>query len=367
MAGIIFCDGFLTTPNSNAVNSCYNWNYRGGTQRIESTGTRTGGYCKRLGDATASTSGCGRNLGANYSELWIGFAIYLSSATTISGNPLLSANDGSETAQQVRVVMVPPPFPNQWKFALQKPDGTNIQIGTTALSSNQWYYVELYLLIHGSAGKSIMKLWDLSGDIRGRGVTPTEEWNLTGIDTQATANAYTNYIRFWDYAYSGSSSNRLDDVYVADDQFQGPVRIYRNLPTGDGDLSQWTPLAGAHYTNVDEAPTTTTRDDSDTSYNSAGTNEYRDLYTFPSFEPDGRVRCVQAEYSAREDAGLSSQLIPIVKSDGTVYEGSGVAMSSTYVIPTAVLKPWPLDPALSYRWTGPTIDAAQWGQEALIP
>ena len=29
MAGIIFMDGFLTTPYSNAVNSAYLWNYRG--------------------------------------------------------------------------------------------------------------------------------------------------------------------------------------------------------------------------------------------------------------------------------------------------------------------------------------------------
>jgi hypothetical protein len=249
-------------------------------------------------------------------------------------------------------------------LALQLHNGTSaLATGSTTLSLDQWYYLLWYLKADGSAGASSLSLYDLSGDITGTGVTPTEEWNVSGVDTQSTANAYVNRFRIWAYHHSNGNTY-IDDLYVADDQFQGPVRIYPAAVTGDGAANQWTRSSGSNnYEMVDDA--LASAGDGDSTYNSSNTGGQQELYTHAGITPDGPVRCVQAEYIDREDDAAGRSLKPVLRSGGTTYDGANVRLCPAAYGAPHLHQAWPLDPATSVEWAAAAVNAAQPGMESV--
>lgn len=146
------------------------------------------------------------------------------------------------------------------------------QIGITSgvnLPTNTWFYLEIKVTIDNTVGVV---------EVRKDGVTVL---NITGADTQNTANATQNRVQLSAHNVATDGIETFfNDLYVCNNQgginddFLGPCRIEMLWPTANGTTNQWTPSAGSNYQNVDEIP----NPDSDTTYNAETTANEIDLY-----------------------------------------------------------------------------------------
>jgi len=175
----------------------------------------------------------------------------------------------------------------------------NNVLGTTVgagLDYNVWRYIEIKITIDNSAGVF---------EVRSNGVVVA---NLTGIDTQATANAQATGFHLGAGVGQSYCDYYFDDLYVLDtngaqcNDFLGDVRIDAVRPNGAGTHTDFTPSAGANYENVDEEP----GPDDDTTYNEATTIGDQDSYAMESLpSPAGTtILGVKSQVAARKtDAG----------------------------------------------------------------
>jgi hypothetical protein len=137
-------------------------------------------------------------------------------------------------------------------------DGSNqviVKRNTTTLENTgynlpvgEWFYLEFKSTIHNSTGSYEVKV---NGNTIGSG---------SGVDTQATGNAYINLIQ-WSMFGIGASTHWIDDVYIFDDSgsfcndFVGDVHVEAKFPTGVGYITQWAgfPVDGdANWEKIDE-------------------------------------------------------------------------------------------------------------------
>jgi len=144
---------------------------------------------------------------------------------------------------------------------------TDQVISTIAMSANTWHFFEMKAVIHDTTGSLEVKLDGVSlGEFTG----DTDQANSTG-DLVSSARIHT---------LSGGV-NEIDDIYILDTtgslntDFLGDCSVETIRPDGAGANTDWTPLSGANYTQVDE-----TLEDGDTTYVSASTVAAKDTYTF---------------------------------------------------------------------------------------
>lgn len=137
----------------------------------------------------------------------------------------------------------------------------------------------------------------------------------------------------------------IDDVYLLDcsispnTTFLGARRIYAIVPTADVS-SQWTPLSGANWTNVDEIPP-----DGDTSYNfSSGIGQVDQYeYTLAAVPTSSGIAAIQHCLDMKVDSGARS-----VASNIEGVSATGIApLSSGYIIYPV---PYDLNPATGLAW-----------------
>ena len=143
----------------------------------------------------------------------------------------------------------------------------------------------------------------------------------------------------------------VDDLYVnnglgaAHNSFEGDLKIACYRPTGPGTYTQWTPLTGANYTQVNE-----TLVDNDTSYVSTATASNKDSYVFdPITLPAGStIADVQSIAIARKDDANARTISQLCKSGATEVEVSAQPVMTTY---TCFRHIHETDPNTSAAWT----------------
>ena len=194
--------------------------------------------------------------------------------------------------------------------------------GTTVLNLSQFYYLEMKATIHNSTGVVVVRI---------NGVT---ELNLTGQDTQNTANATVNQIVLGESAVN--LFHQYDDLVVLDtsggsptNDFLGDVRVQSIFPDGNGNSSQLDGSDGNqtdNYLLVDE-----TAPNSDTDYVESSDVGDKDTYTYGNVTPTtGTVFGVQIlPFAKKTDAGVRS-IVTVARHSGSEVDGPVQTLNSTY-------------------------------------
>ena len=283
-------------------------------------------------------------LSNNYTSFIIGFATYQYTIGTPYYNltyPLLGLYDGSTLQFGL--------FVSGTEIQARNGDGT--LLGTTSgagLDFEIWRYVELKITIDNSVGVCIVRV----------GEKPLI--TLSNQDTQNTANAYFNKIRFGShYQYHANH----DDIYFCDttgsknNDFLGDVRVDSLRPNEAGTYSQFTPLAGSNYQNVDEAQ----NPDDDTTYNESSTVGHKDSYglgDLPSPPSSTPIFGVKSQITIRKSDAGGARAKLLTKAGSTEDLGNIINVSDTYTTHTKIYEDNPDD---SNYWEDADVNAMEVG------
>lgn len=231
-------------------------------------------------------------------------------------------------------------------------------LGTTsfALSETQWYFLELKVYIHDTAGTIEVR------------INEDSKLALSSVDTKASANAFANVVYLGGVeSVTGTNDLFWDDLYICDgagtenNDFLGDVRVVSHLPNGAGNYAQWTPSAGANYENVDDNPP-----DDDTTYNSSAIAAQKDSFGMSNLPGGltGTVLGIQTLLNCRKDDAGTRTIRPFWRISSTDYNGTGVNIGDSYKY--AIREVSEQNPATAAAWTTGEIDALEAGYELTV-
>lgn len=202
--------------------------------------------------------------------------------------------------------------------------GTVLYTTTTFISLTTWTHISFEVLIHNSVGTA--KLW-INGELI---------CDLSGLDTQATSNAYANQVVL--YGQNRAQSIKeiyFDDLYVGDDS--GSVntscpteaRIVSLYPTSSGTYAEWSHTGTTYaWQAVDDS-----FPDDNTSYIYSNVSGTRATFTFGDLDVDvDNVYAIQlVDYGRKDDADVRATKFMMGLPSGTFYNlGTGSYMGSDY-------------------------------------
>lgn len=214
---------------------------------------------------------------------------------------------------------------------------------------NVWYGLVIQVTINSSTGS--VQAW-LNGGA-------SQIINSSGLNTQATGNAFAGQMRFGDF--QNARAREFDDLYVYDtsggtqNANPGDSRIITKMPNGAGNSTQWTPSAGSNWQCVDEIPP-----NDDTDYVSSSTAGQTDLYTTQSASLSSAAPnfVVTRRRHRKDDAGAHTDQ-SIIRSGSTNASSTAVAVPSTYAFVDDIFVN---DPNTAAAWaSGTAADAIQIG------
>jgi hypothetical protein len=307
---LLFCDSFdhyttvLEKWSSVVTMSISSGNGRNGTASIRGSNSYQRSVTKSLGVTVAS--------------LIVGVAYRTSDYSGIStGNQVISLLDSGSLQLEVRILTT-------GRLRITR-NGTTLGTGTTVLTPSVFYYIELKATINNSTGSAVLR------------INGTTELNLSGIDTQNTANATVDTLQLGGGLNEGGVFNMdFDDLYVSDttgssptNDFLGDTRIEAIFPNGNGNSSQ---LVGSdsnstdNYLLVDE-----TAPNSDTDYVESSTVGDKDTYAMGNLtSTTGTVYGVQVmPYAKKTDAGVRS-IVSVARLSSTEVDSAAKTLSTTY-------------------------------------
>jgi hypothetical protein len=229
--------------------------------------------------------------------------------------------------------------------------GTILGSRVLGVLSEGWNYIEAQATISDTVG--VLK-------VRVNG-SPTNVINFSGDNRNAGTS--TNIDRILIGAFSGSVI--IDDLYIlnslgsTNNDFLGEVRVATLMPNAVGDStgSPMSPSTGGadNYTMVDEQPYSTT------DYVIGDVVGESDLYNIESLPvTPTTIFGVQTNViAAKDDAGARS-VIPLMKTNGTVYDGATSVLSTSY---DSYLTMYETNPNTAAAWTESNINDLQIGAE----
>lgn len=232
---------------------------------------------------------------------------------------------------------------------------TLLAVGETVITVGQWYYVEMYVLIHGTNGVLELRI---DGNV---------EFVFNG-NTQATANATANELVFSLSGVGGGGSQWLDDIYVLDmvdsgipgapnNDFLGDVAVSALLPNGNGNASQLDGSDGNstdNYLLVDDAWNAV---DDDSTYVQSSDVGDKDTYAFSQIlTSEAVVYGVQIVPRAKEVSAGTHTIVGVARSAGVEEDGPSLALDAY----AHFLDVREADPS-GNQWTLDSVDAAEFG------
>lgn len=283
---------------------------------INSSGGRNGTGSMRFSNYQ---NGYSKSLPGNYGTLVLGVAFRTSALGNLNLQPLISFLDNGTMQTEVRLE-------STGRLRVSR-NGTQLgSTGTTVLSPNVFYFLELKVLFDPSVGTVQLK------------INGTTEINLTGQNTRASANSYANQVALGQVTGAGNEAATIDydDLYVCDtsggsptNDFLGDVRVEARFPNGNGATSN---LVGSdsnstdNYLLVDESTP-----NSDTDYVESSTVGDKDTYTFQDLtSASGTVFGVQINpYARKTDAGTRS-IKSVARLSATEVDSADKTLSTSY-------------------------------------
>lgn len=334
---MLFFDGFeLAQPTSASKwDAAANINYRTGAGRWAGNSIDFA--------STNTLSNCQKNL-SNLQTTYCGLAIKTESAP--SGERVIFGWVDNTTVQVSVTIGA------DMKVRVYRGTPSTNLLGTStevlSLGSGFWHYLEVKVTVDGSVGAVQVKL-DGASII-----------TLTGVNTQATANAYaTKFVLGGDTVGTGwGAQGFIDDFYLNDTGFLGECRIDGLVPTGAGNSTQWTPSTGSNWQNVDDA----NNPNNDTDFNSSSTVGQIDSFATSNLPSAvGTVHGVMMEMWARKDDVGTRQVAQLLRMGGVDYPLTTNTMLSTYSIFYEVLTQDPSPAA----WTIASVNAMEVGYKMI--
>lgn len=216
---------------------------------------------------------------------------------------------------------------------------TVLGTSSTSLQAGVFHYVEIKVLIHGSAGTVTIRQDGKVG------------LNLSGQVTQFSGAAQWNDVRVG-YLATSSTPVTLDieDCAIMDgsgsvnNDFLGDVTISALYPSGAGTTSGWTPSAGSNYACVDEALV-----NDDTDYVATTTINAKDTYAMQDTASGADIRAVQIVSAQRKGTEGPGRMKHVVRSGGTDYDQAEQGLGGTsYAFLRSILE---TDPATAAAWS----------------
>lgn len=231
-------------------------------------------------------------------------------------------------------------------------NGTVLGTSSAALLvPSTFYHIQFKVTINATTGTYAVRL---------NGLAPTGLPDATGQNTKAQTASTADTVRF---RSPGGVNLTACDFYICDltgtsnNDFPGDVRGVALLPTGAGNYTQWTPLSGANYTNVDESSF-----NSDTDYNSSGTVNQIDSYTMGDLASGYSVVAVQTVLGARKDDAGSRIIAPVLRQGATDYVGNNANLLDSY---TFFTQPLDKDPTDNAAWTAAKVNSIELGAKVI--
>jgi hypothetical protein len=247
---LLFCDNFENWTSTNVASYAGPWLFgMGGSGNVNSA---IGGVFR------ADVAGtCILSTGiSNTSEVIVNTLVEFTNPSINSERPFLSFYDGATLQTSLRLKL-------NGKLALDRGLSTNQIVESTntfQISAGIYYDIELRLNIHNTTGSARLT------------VNGVEEFNVSGVNTRAGTNNYTNQIWLGPNGSNNAIYSRykhfilMDTTGSAMNDFIGPVAITSLRPNEDGHYDDWTPNTGNRFAAVNQAIT-----DGDTTYVTANT------------------------------------------------------------------------------------------------
>lgn len=278
-----------------------------------------------------------KSFGVNYTQGVMGHAVYLVGSSV--SRSISAVLDGTTEQISVRT--------NSSGVLIVSRSGTTLATGSTVLSTNTWYYIELKFTINASTGVVELKLNGAS-----------EIASTSSLNTRNTSNTQWNGVGM---QCNSGNNIQFDDWYVLDSStganttFLGAVRIAPLMPAGAGNYAQWTPNGGTNFGSVSEQ-----YEDGDTSFNQSSTANQIDSFVMQDAPSTSTVLAAQVITFARTTG--SNTLAPLWRISSTDYVGTTVAPSSTYL---PLVQVYDQSPATSSAWTASEIAGAEAGYKLI--
>jgi hypothetical protein len=342
---LLFCDS--VRHYSTAARIAEKWTAASGTSpTVHSTGGRGNGPALRFLASGGNYNYFFRKvLSGNAATLIAGFRFTQIGAFSGTITPFVGFRDGGIT--QVSLA-----FTSSGNIVAYRGTPTTNLLGTStnAILLSALDYIEFKATFHGTTG---------TVEVRVNG-SSTGWLNLTGLNTQATANAYANEVIFGQAVGTGNE-RYFSDIVICDtsgsvnNDFLGEVNVDAYLPTGAGNYAQFTPSAGANWECVDEASPNTT------DYVSSSTAGHIDTYAFADMIGNNpQIKgVVNNLWALKTDSGTVFAKSKYRRND-TDYTGANLTPGTTY---TALQHVYETDPATGDPWVKGDFNDAEFGVE----
>ncbi len=245
----------------------------------------------------------------------------------------------------------------QVRISTRNTGDLRIERGTTTLDTtvalgltiNTWYYIEFKITVDNAAG---------AYELRVNNVNVLSD---TAVDTQESANAYLNQIKFYGDPTFNHSTFYFDDIYILDttgsrnNNFLGTMKVVMISPDADTTEADFTPSEVDNYDGVDDGVTI-----DDATYNESSTSGHQDIFSYADPSNVEYIAGIMVSTEAKETDANDFTLKTIVRTSSTINRDSAQALNSSYSVITRILEINPYDSSV---WTESSLVLAEFGYE----
>lgn len=353
---LVWCDGFEVDFANNTAGFWDSYT-NNGTADHQILGTaRTGdGGAYFASVLKTNHTYLSKTLPSNLTEFYCGFGVRLASITdtdaTTNYCPIMTMRDDGGTRQlQVGINLS-----NQLVGVLRaNADGTVVGATSTALTINQWHYIELHILHNTSTGICQLRI---DNDL---------EVDLSNVNTSAGPTRSVEVgIPTYDGAGNGSEMVvYLDDFVMIDttgsvtNSWPDGAGVWRLDPDGDGNYSQWTSTGVNDYTEIDDVASFGSLPDGDTTKLTHAVVGERTSTTLDDLGIAGVVKGIQVMTNNKLAAAGADQMATFLRISSTDYDNSDFTPSTSFAWQQEAVT---ASPATSVAWTVSEINGMELG------